>query len=71
MIGMAGRLADVYEVRLQPGQLLFAPAGSVHAVRNTGAAINYGVSTNYVVSEHQQSSPGRIRPGLLPPSGSA
>jgi oxalate decarboxylase/phosphoglucose isomerase-like protein (cupin superfamily) len=40
--------ADIFEVRLQPGQLLFAPSGSIHAVRNTGE-INFGVSTNYVV----------------------
>lgn len=41
-------VTDIFEVRLQPGQLLFAPSGSIHAVRNTGE-INFGVSTNYVV----------------------
>lgn len=49
-------VADIFEVRLQPGQLLFAPSGSIHAVRNTGE-INFGVSTNYVVRLFKMKTP--------------
>lgn len=41
-------MAEVFEVRQEPGELLLLPSATIHSVRNSGQ-MNFGVSTNYLV----------------------